>query len=132
MQAGIPFYVACSFLVQETGGGRNVFGHDPTIFSGAGEVTEEKYLAYRAERDATGKYQGVGPMQLTYGPFQDMADQAGGCWKPYVNMLIGFQILAGYRREGDWHYAAKRYNGSESYAVEMDARFAEWKQLLNP
>jgi hypothetical protein len=122
--------------MQETSGGFNHWGHDPTIFIGGGEfgqpVTEESYTAYKVERDATRQYQGVGPMQLTYGPFQDMADAAGGCWKPYPNVLTGLRILRGYRDEGDWHYAAKRYNGSDAYADQMDARFAQWKAWLAP
>ena len=34
---GLPLALACALLEQETGGGANVFGHDPTIFVGAGE-----------------------------------------------------------------------------------------------
>ena len=69
----LPLALACALLEQESGGGANVFGHDPTIFAGAGEVTKEKYLAYRAQRGPTGHggMQGVGPCQLTWYSYQD-------------------------------------------------------------
>jgi len=43
--AGLRLAVACAMLEKETAGGHNVFGHDPTIFVGAGKVTKAKYLA---------------------------------------------------------------------------------------
>lgn len=53
-RAGLPLHYACALLQKESGGGANVFGHDPTIFSGAGAVTREKYAAYLRERKASG------------------------------------------------------------------------------
>ena len=106
------YYVGCAFLQQETGGGRNVFGHDPTVFAGAGEVTKSKYLAYKEVRQRTGQMQGVGPMQLTWSTYQDQADRLGGAWKPYPNMLVGFRHLAAlHRSSGSWTAAAHEYNG---------------------
>ena len=88
---------------QETGGGRNVFGHDPTVFAGAGKVTRSKYLAYKHVRQRTGEMQGVGPMQLTWWSYQDRADRLGGAWKPYPNMLVGFRHLAElHHATGSW------------------------------
>ena len=60
---GLP--LACALLMQETGGGRNEFGHDRTIAVGWGTVTHARYLAYKHLRDETGECQGVGPCQLT-------------------------------------------------------------------
>lgn len=129
---GVPYAVVCAFLMQETSGGQNIFGHDPTIFVGAGQVTKPKYLAYRAKRRAGGGMQGVGPMQLTWWEFQDEADAAGGCWKPYVNILVGCRLLARYRDTGaSWHEVARRYNGAEAYADQMDRRFDDWRRWLN-
>lgn len=133
--AGIPYYVGCAFLLQETGGGRNVFGSDPTVFAGAGEVTRSKYLAYKEVRRRTGEVQGVGPMQLTWHTFQDRADRIGGAWDPYVNMLVGFRHLADLRRDlGSWHGAARAYNGSgpmaQRYAAEMSRRFVAERRVL--
>ncbi len=130
-QVGVPFWAACAFLVQESAGGQNVFGHDPTIFVGAGSVTQEKYTAYKAERIRTGQCQGVGPMQLTFHTFQDQADALGGCWQPQHNVTQGLRILKGFVDAGkSWHQAAAAYNGSEAYADQMDARFVHWQQLL--
>ncbi len=130
-QVGVPYWATCAFLVQESGGGHNVFGHDPTIFVGAGEVTKAKYTEYKAERVKTGKCQGVGPMQLTFHTFQDEADALGGAWLPEHNVTEGLRILKGFIDNGStWHQAAFHYNGSEAYAVQMDGRFALWKGLL--
>ncbi|MFC4784452.1 hypothetical protein ACT8ZV_08260 [Nocardioides sp. MAHUQ-72] len=133
--AKIPYYVGCAFLVQETGGGRNVFGHDPTVFAGAGKVTRAKYLAYKTVRERTGQMQGVGPMQLTWYSYQDRADRLGGAWKPYPNMLVGFRHLAAlHRSTGSWTAAAHEYNGggaaAEAYAVTMDERFTQMRDAL--
>lgn len=152
----MPFYVLCAFLMQESNGGHNVYGHDvkmvgnvkiPQPFWGHGDVTEENYAAYKRERDVLltvagynyRRSQGVGPMQLTYWSIQDRADAAGGCWQPWVNIATGARIIREYydaaRKAGKtdaqaWHEAARKYNGSEAYAVQMDVRFATWKKLV--
>ncbi len=133
--AGIPYYVGCAFLQQETGGGRNVFGHDPTVFAGAGEVTRAKYLAYKLVRERTGQMQGVGPMQLTWYTYQDRADRLGGAWKPYPNMLVGFRHLAAlHRSTGSWTAAAHEYNGggpmAEAYAAQMAGRLDHMRSAI--
>jgi hypothetical protein len=83
-------------LVEQESGFRNVFGHDPTIFAGAGTVTQAKYKAYKAKRGSQGKggMQGVGPCQLTFWTKQDRADEMGGCWKPMYNIRVAFEDLA--------------------------------------
>jgi hypothetical protein len=88
----LPISLACA-LIEHESGWANVFGHDPTIFVGAGTVTKTKYLTYRAARGTT-KCQGVGPCQLTYWGFQDKADRYGGCWKPRYNIRVAFEVLA--------------------------------------
>jgi len=133
--AGIPYYVGCAFLLQESGGGRNVFGHDPTVFAGAGEVTRSKYLAYKKVRQRTGLMQGVGPMQLTWYSYQDRADRLGGAWKPYANMLVGFRHLAAlHRSTGSWTTAAHEYNGggpmAEAYAAQMAGRLGHMRSII--
>lgn len=133
--AGIPFYVMLAFLEQETGGGANVFGHDPTIFVGAGKVTKSKYLAYKKERDrfapSRHQMQGVGPMQLTWYAYQDKADSLGGCWRPYVNCLVGAQLLAEYwNKYADWKKVGTAYNGSSAYGDEVYLKIQKWKALL--
>lgn len=132
-EAHIPLYVGCAFLQQE--GGRNVFGHDPTVFAGAGEVTRSKYLAYKEVRERTGAMQGVGPMQLTWSTYQDQADRLGGAWKPYPNMLVGFRRVAAlHRATGSWTTAAHEYNGggpmAAAYAAEMAQRLDRMRSAL--
>ena len=133
--ADIPLYVGCAFLRQETDGGRNVFGHDPTVFAGAGHVTRSKYLAYKRVRRRTGEMQGVGPMQLTWSTYQDRADRLGGAWRPYPNMLVGFRHLAALHHvAGTWTGAAHDYNGSgamaDAYAAQMSQRLDRMRSAL--
>lgn len=139
--AGIPFWVMCAFLEQESSGGMNVFGHDNSIFAGAGEVTKKKYLLYKSERDRKSyrRMQGVGPMQLTWWEYQDLADHQGGCWNIYVNMLTGAEILRGHYEVGKtyrdteigrWRYAAYKYNGAQSYVDSIAPKFDKWRGLL--
>lgn len=110
----VPLPLLCAFLMQESGGGHNVYGHDPTIFVGAGPVTEANYRAYAHLRDRTGLCQGVGPMQLTSRSLQLEADQAGGCWFPRANIAVGAHLIAGLLRShpGNPHAACAAYNGS--------------------
>lgn len=138
-KVGVPYWVTCAFLMQESGGGENVFGHDPTIFIGAGEVTKDKYLRYKHERDIRAPHshqmQGVGPMQLTWYSYQDRADALGGCWKPYYNVLAALEHLRDlHKAHGDWVDAARAYNGSgaaaDHYARQMKMRFASWQGWL--
>lgn len=139
--AGIPFAVMCAFLEKESAGGKNIFGHDreadgtPRPFYGAGKVTKKKYLAYKKERDAflpRRRMQGVGPMQLTWWEFQDRADWLGGSWKPYVNMLVGAEIISDYwDHERDWAKVGERYNGRASYGEDLVTKIEKWRGLLN-
>ncbi len=125
--------VLCAFLEQESAGGENIFGHDPTIFVGAGRVTKKKYLAYRAQRKQGKGMQGVGPMQLTWWEFQDRADALGGCWVPYNNITVGVQLLKDYRDGGknSWVYVGERYNGARAYGVEVAEKIEKWQKLLS-
>jgi len=123
----VPLPVACAILMEESSGGDNVFGHDPTVAAGWGTVTKAKYLAYRHLRDASSppRCQGVGPMQLTSRGLQQEADELGGCWKPRWNIAVGMHYLQGcldaYPR--DLHAGVARYNGSgpaaEAYATRV-------------
>ena len=117
---GLP--LACALLMQESAGGHNEFGHDPTIAAGWGTVTKAKYLAYRHLRDETGECQGVGPCQLTAKGYQDEADRLGGCWIPRHNMAVGFHALAGLVRAQGLDVGVERYNGSGPAAVAYSAR----------
>lgn len=132
-RAGLPLRLACALLDQESGGGHNVFGHDPSIYAGAGAVTEAKYRAYKAARGQT-RMQGVGPCQLTWWSTQDKADYYGGCWKPRFNMRVGFELLAGNIRRYGLRDGIRAYNGSgpaaEHYATSVLNRAALWDRRL--
>lgn len=133
---GLPLAYACALLDQESGGGANVFGHDPTICIGWGSVTWLKYAAYKTRRRASGNrlMQGVGPVQLTWWSTQDAADREGGCWRPRFNMRVGFRTLAGNIHRYGLYYGIKAYNGSgpaaDAYARTMTNRIHVWQQRL--
>lgn len=130
-ETGVPMWFICAILEQETSGGRNVFGNDPSIFSGAGRVTEEKYKAYKRERIRTGKMQGVGPMQLTWWEFQNRADEAGGCWKPYINIVTGARILRDWKKpEIGWVTTTVRWNSGSEYQREIKDVCAKWRKAF--
>lgn len=136
-ETGLSLPLACSVLMQESGGGLNVFGHDPTVYVGAGTVTRAKYLDYLRERDVP-KYgarcQGVGPMQLTFAGYQDEADKLGGCWSPLANLRVGFRVLAENVRRDGLHDGVRAYNGSgpaaERYAYTVVARAEGYARRL--
>ena len=135
-RAGLRLPIACAMLEKESSGGHNLFGHDPTIFVGAGAVTREKYRAYKKQRVAGGNkhMQGVGPCQLTWYALQDEADREGGCWRPEINIRVGFRHLAALIKTHGDADGARRYNGSgkaaEAYSADLLRRARAWEQRL--
>jgi hypothetical protein len=134
---GLDPAVGAALLMRESSGGQNVFGHDPTIFVGAGSVTKPKFLAYRQARDIPrhgARCQGVGPVQLTYVGFQDQADALGGCWNPSNNVHVGFATLARYIRQSGVWKGLHDYNGSGpaavAYANAVVQSIALWRGFL--
>lgn len=135
--AGIPYDLAYAIVEQETGTAQNIFGHDPTIYAGAGHVTKAGYLRYKHLRGTPGRHmQGVGLIQLTWWEFQDGADRMGGCWKPRIQLRKGFRDLHGLMKRLGTHDGIRAYNGSgpaaEAYAKSVAARRAQWHRRLNP
>lgn len=134
-ETGLPYAVLCAILEKESAGGANVFGHDGGATgwaSGWGRVTKRKYLRYKRGRQAGKGMQGVGPMQLTWWEFQDRADERGGCWKPYVNMVVGSEILHNYwNRYGNWKQVGERWNGAAEYGEDLAAKIREWRERFN-
>ena len=135
-RAGLPLELACALLEKESAGGHNVYGHDPAIFEGRGKVTRGNYAQYKHQRVAGGNrsMQGVGPCQLTWWELQDAADAQGGCWRPEINMRVGFAHLAELiKRYGDSD-GARRYNGSgddaEAYSADLLAKSRRWKTII--
>lgn len=136
-KAGLPLAYALALIEKESGKGFNLFGHDPTIFAGAGAVTKAKYLAYRLARRRSGnrQMQGVGPTQLTWWATQDAADRAGGCEKPLVNMTVGFTALARLIRLHGPEKGAAAYNGSGPAAAAYGRDFVQkarrWQAVIS-
>lgn len=120
-------------LVEQESGFTNVFGHDPTIFAGAGKVTRANYAEYKRRRGHS-LMQGVGPCQLTWWETQDLADREGGCWNPTANIRVGLRTLAQNIRAHGQHAGIARYNGSgeaaEAYARSVEARQEKWHRVL--
>ena len=135
--AGLELAAAATLLEKESHGGRNVYGHDPVKTGGnyelGGPVTEGNFRKYKAHRKEFGA-QGVGPTQLTFPGFQDMADERGGCFDFRVNCLVGFEILAGHIRAKGVHDGFRAYNGSgeaaERYADDAMSKLAVWRSRL--
>lgn len=133
--------VACAavLLSKESGGGRNIFGHDAVPDGGqyvkGGDVTQASYGKYIAWRKAgTGRSQGVGPCQITYYSIQDQADARGGCWRWDVNCAVGFDLLATQIRSKGVQDGFRAYNGAgaaaEAYGRDAMARLASWRSKL--
>lgn len=133
-RTGLSIALGASMVVQESGW-QNVFGHDPTIFAGAGPVTECLYHAYSAESERTGQVQGVGVTQLTYRAYQVEADKLGGCWIIACQLQIGFGVLAEHVRTDGLRDGVAAYNGSgpaaEQYATEVIDRAISFAKELH-
>jgi hypothetical protein len=136
---GLPIALAAAVLEQESGGGRNIWGHDPVehrgVYVPGGLVTEQAYRVYKRMAD-TGEIgrQGVGPMQLTGRSWQDAADRRGGCWNPAANMAAGFAGLVALTNSHGLPEGVRRYNGSgpaaERYRDQVLARYRVWTTRL--
>jgi Putative peptidoglycan binding domain len=135
--ARLELAAAATLLEKESGGGHNVWGHDPVPTGGhyvkGTEVTKPAYLAYKIDRARLGS-QGVGPTQLTWRGFQDLADRRGGCWDWRVNCAVGFEILAEHVRSVGLHDGFRAYNGSgpaaQAYADDAQEKLAVWRSRL--
>ena len=138
--ADLDLAAAATLLVKESGGGRNVWGHDdvvvaPNTYVKGGPVTESNYTAYiAAVRAGRAGRQGCGPTQLTFGPFQQRADDLGGCWRFDINCRVGFDILADHIRTRGVQDGFRAYNGSGpragAYGRDAKARYDVWKARL--
>ena len=131
-KARIPIALGFALCEQETGF-QNIFGHDPTIFAGAGEVTKKKYLRYKRQRGPTGRggMQGVGVTQLTYYSFQDRADHLGGCWRIRPQLKVAFELVRSFIQAGGEH-EIWRYNGAKEYGPEVLKKKKKWHRVLFP
>jgi hypothetical protein len=138
--AGLDLAAAATMLIKESGGGRNVWGSDgvvvaPGTYVKGAAVTKSAYLAYRAAVVAgrAGR-QGCGPTQLTYGGYQDQADQAGGCWDWRANVSTGFRALQALIKAKGLRDGFRAYNGTgpaaEAYATASITLYNTWRSRL--
>jgi hypothetical protein len=124
-------------LFEHESGFRKVFGHDPTIFAGAGTVTKDKYLRYREQRRASGnrKMQGVGEGQLTWWETQELCDTRGGCWKAEAQVQTVIETIGARIRDHGYVQGIARYNGSgpaaDRYSRDVRAGAARWHAWLS-
>ena len=144
-RVGLPLSYALAFLEKESTGrdrngkpgfGLNLFGSDPVRNPvRGGFVTHEKYKTYLANRKSGLGMQGVGPLQLTWWEYQDMADEEGGCWHPRSNMRVGFAIAKRQIRDHGKHDGVRRWNGTgpaaEQYAEDWASRQRRWRRILS-
>lgn len=132
-KSGIPISLGFALIEQESEF-KNVFGHDPTIYQGAGKVTKKKYLDYKTKRGHT-HMQGVGPAQLTWWEYQDEADKRGGAWVPKHNISFAFDHLASLIKSKGMREGIAAYNGSgpmaEKYADSVLAKQKKWHNILS-
>jgi hypothetical protein len=140
-QVGIELAAAVTLLFMESGGGRNVWGHDRVITEGiyvtGSPVARDAYLRYKARRAVIGS-QGVGPTQLTWHGFQDQADAMGapnlGCWTWEINCRVGFGVLGGLLHGHGDAAGFAAYNGSGAQAQAYGARavklLQDWRARL--
>lgn len=143
-RTGLSLALACAILEQESGGGRNIWGHDGGAgvktggaYTPGAEVTREAYERYRRLADPMVIIrQGCGPMQLTARSWQDAADARGGCWDPYANMLAGMTGLVAMINRYGLPDGVRRYNGSgeaaERYRDQVLTRYRTWTDRLGP
>lgn len=143
VRVGLEPAAAAVLLELESGGGRNVWGHDPVATAGwyvpGSVVTRVAYLDYRRARTSR-TLQGVGPCQLTSADLQDAADALGGCWDWYWNAVVGFGHLASLMKASGARNGFRSYNGSgpaaEAYADhamngnDATAGLAAWRSRL--
>ena len=137
-RAGLRLDYACAMLQKETGGGSNVFGHDPTIFVGAGNVDEGEVSGLQAP--ARGQRQ-----QADAGRRADPAhllDAAGPGGRPGRLLEPADQHARRLQAPGRSHppatarrIGARRYNGSGdaavAYSKDLLARAAKWRGVLD-
>lgn len=132
---GVPVSLAFALFEHEAGF-QKVFGHDPTIYVGAGPVTKPKYMGYLSKRRASGNrlMQGVGEGQLTWWETQDLADRLGGCWTAEANVRVALMTLAARIHEYGYVAGIARYNGTgpaaQQYSVLVRSAARWWHDRL--
>ena len=129
-RTGINPAQAAVLLRKETGGGRNVFGcdHGPGRAFCHEAVTFDKVQRLRS----SGLRNGIGPCQLTADSWVTRPPSSWGkVHRPYINMLAGFSGFKQMADEVGTFEAAKRFNGSASYAADFVDRLSGVRRSLH-
>lgn len=122
----------CLALLENESTGRNIFGGEGSACPSRwyeGPVTRYRYTIYKVRRNLGMSPNGVGPTQLTDPGLQKEAEKAGGCWKPYYNMIVGFHLLRELQQQHGREEGFRAYNGSGPAAVAYGARAIERAQI---
>lgn len=135
----LPVEFACTLLHLETGKtasrryhGNNIYGHDVdacmTVIGVDVEVTEHNFIAYLG-CVATGKRNGVGPLQITHWSLQDACGPRLWDWR--VSIPFGIRHFACLRKSyGNDRTAFLKWNGKESYADKAMGVLSTWTAIL--
>lgn len=132
---GVPISLAFALFEHEAAF-RKVFGHDSTIFVGAGVVTRAKSKAYIKARRRSGNrlMQGVGEGQLTWWETQDLAEKLGGLHTADANVRVALMTLAARIHEYGEAEGVARYNGTgpaaATYSRQVRGRAYAWRGAL--
>lgn len=140
---GLPLYVACALVEQESGGA-NVYGGDRGGYFAQTPrklVTKANYAQfYDAVVNKRKTSNGVGPTQITYWTFhRDAKSQGLNLWEPYDNCRFGFRLFKGQlaaqggslQKAGTIYNAGNLRNGVNQYGRDIAGRAAKWKQRLS-
>lgn len=115
-KADLKPQTAAALLSMETGDGSNVFGHD----HGSNLPDRPPYSGHRVTETRARRLfdsefsNGVGPCQLTSKSLVAIARRRGGEWRPYWNMVTGFEHVGQLIRAHGIEHGAARYNGGDS------------------
>lgn len=115
-------------LVQQESDFRNVFGHDAGSIMHGQPVTRDRVIRLMRHIDRGGVPNGVGLTQLTWPPYLERAQAAGGAHRPRVQLRVGFAIFRAVAGPG--FDQAWRYNGARRYQAQIEAKQRRWHQIL--
>ena len=130
---GVP--LICAVIEQESGG-KLVFGCDAGGLYCHKMVTMSRLRRLLDHIQKGGTSQGVGLMQLTYGPF--VTSWGMSLVQPRVQVFAGTSVLAPLIRDYDYMNALEAYNDgnprfndpTNPYELQVAAKHHAWKERL--
>jgi hypothetical protein len=122
---------------EQEGGGKNVLGCDAGAIECNKPVTRAAILRLIAHYQKTKISNGVGPMQITWFPFIQKAENMGGAHILRNSMTVGAQHLNDLLNRYHYLNALEMYNDgrealdpSNPYEVKFAAKHVEWRKRL--